>query len=700
SMAFVQGRCMSEFIRPDKLPPQRTSAILVQRLAVALSEAHQHNVIHRDLKPANIMIDVKREPIVMDFGLARQTDTESRVTQSGVAVGTPAYMSPEQVRGNSEEVGPGADIYALGVILYELLTGRLPFRGSIAQVVYAIVNEEPAAPTSIRAEIDSELEAICAKMMAKDPGDRFRSMDDVAVALTAYAKRDGTAKKQKDAQTSRSGTTSETSDTKGLTETDALNAFFVGHAEATTGSAKAGEANMGTVVPTIRTDASTSRRSSVQLRNFGNSGGSGLGRRGIVIAAGFGGLMAALLGVVIYFNGGKITLDDDSNAVVTVKENGGVLIESAPPSAKASAVPIRRSEDSTLEVSSHPDHLVEVLTIQNPGGGLQFALSPDGQRLATTGTGSPGRFTFWDATSGSELSKVTDPDHAGLSTSFHAFSPDSRYLVYAVDRFSKVVDLETGMIVSEHACPAPPKIALFPDRNWAALYFEDDLADEDDQSDAGDETAKARLRIWDWENQRTLYEDRSIATKFLSVSSDAKYLVFTTQNYHYRSAIEAVDSSVNLGEAVRLQATSRNRSEFSFSPDGRYAANKLKSPLGMAVLMDLATGRIVRYLEPDVAKAHNHSHQYGASVVFAKGGSMLVTANHLGRIAVWDRETGRLVQEIAKLPEDAGHWTPKLAVSPSGKLFVGTDPIRVYQLTENEVGVTSESPTDFDPAEK
>ena len=181
----VWPACIDPFIKPGKLPPQKTSAVLVHRLALALAEAHRHNVIHRDLKPANIMIDRKREPVVMDFGLARQTDTESRVTQTGMAVGTPAYMSPEQIRGQLDEVGPQSDIYALGVILYELLTGKLPFRGAIAQVVYKIVHEDPVAPSQIRSEIDPELEAICAKMMAKTLGTRYQSMDDVACGKIA-----------------------------------------------------------------------------------------------------------------------------------------------------------------------------------------------------------------------------------------------------------------------------------------------------------------------------------------------------------------------------------------------------------------------------------------------------------------------------------------------------------------------------------
>ncbi len=233
SMAFVKGRCMSEFIKPDRLPPPKTSAILVHRLALALAEAHHHNVIHRDLKPANIMIDAKRQPVVMDFGLARQTDIESRVTQTGMAVGTPAYMPPEQIQGKLDEVGPTADIYSLGVILYELLTGQLPFQGQIAKVVYGIVHEEPVAPSRIRREIDAELEAICGKMMAKKIGDRFQSMDDVANALKDYLKSEPTAVKA----TSRAAAT-RTNDKKDgqvnqaeqVTESDALNAFFAAQA--------------------------------------------------------------------------------------------------------------------------------------------------------------------------------------------------------------------------------------------------------------------------------------------------------------------------------------------------------------------------------------------------------------------------------------------------------------------------------------
>ena len=128
SMAYIEGTPLSAFVRADRPQTDGQVLILIRKLALALADAHQHGVVHRDLKPANIMVDNKSEPVITDFGLARQVrpDDEIRLTQSGVLLGTPAYMSPEQVEGEPEQIGPATDQYSLGVILYELLTGTLP----------------------------------------------------------------------------------------------------------------------------------------------------------------------------------------------------------------------------------------------------------------------------------------------------------------------------------------------------------------------------------------------------------------------------------------------------------------------------------------------------------------------------------------------------------------------------------------------
>ncbi len=189
TMAFIRGRPLRDFIRGKKLQPERTAAVVVRKMALGLAEAHAHGVVHRDLKPANVMIDAHGEPVVMDFGLARRVSAEeSHVTQSGMIVGTPAYMSPEQVAGDPARIGPAADIYSLGVILYELLAGQLPFRGDLMATLMQIASQEPPPPRERREELDPRLEAICLKMLAKSPADRYRSMTEVAHALGEYLK--------------------------------------------------------------------------------------------------------------------------------------------------------------------------------------------------------------------------------------------------------------------------------------------------------------------------------------------------------------------------------------------------------------------------------------------------------------------------------------------------------------------------------
>src|SRR5262249_15635325 len=131
TMAFIDGPTLGEVLRRQGPMKQADAARMVHKLAGALEEAHAHGVIHRDLKPSNVMIDKRGEPVVMDFGLALRTDQDARLTSPGSVLGTPAYMPPEQVKGDLKTMGPGCDIYSLGVILYELLTGHLPFRGTM-----------------------------------------------------------------------------------------------------------------------------------------------------------------------------------------------------------------------------------------------------------------------------------------------------------------------------------------------------------------------------------------------------------------------------------------------------------------------------------------------------------------------------------------------------------------------------------------
>jgi len=190
SMAYIEGRPLSAFIQPDNQQPERQILLLVRKLALALQEAHDQGVVHRDLKPANIMVDKKGEPIIMDFGLAQQTrrNEDVRLTQTGNILGTPAFMSPEQVEGEPDKIGPSTDQYSLGVILYELLTGELPFRGSIAAVMGQILTKEPLPPSQRRPDLDARIEAVCLKMMAKNPAQRFRCLKAASDEISSILK--------------------------------------------------------------------------------------------------------------------------------------------------------------------------------------------------------------------------------------------------------------------------------------------------------------------------------------------------------------------------------------------------------------------------------------------------------------------------------------------------------------------------------
>ncbi|MDZ4683959.1 MAG: protein kinase, partial [Planctomycetaceae bacterium] len=185
TMAYIAGRTLSELIRSDKPPGERQTLLIARKLALALQEAHAQGIIHRDLKPGNVMIDARGEPIVMDFGLACRMEQEdaARLTHSGVIVGSPAYMSPEQVEGNPDNVTPSADQYSLGVMLYEMLTGQLPFKGSITAVIAQITTKAPKPPRELRPEIDPRVEAVCLRMLSKSAKDRFPSLKAVADEL-------------------------------------------------------------------------------------------------------------------------------------------------------------------------------------------------------------------------------------------------------------------------------------------------------------------------------------------------------------------------------------------------------------------------------------------------------------------------------------------------------------------------------------
>jgi serine/threonine protein kinase len=189
TMAFIDGEPLSRRIAPGRPFEPHEAAALVRKLALALDEAHRQGIIHRDLKPGNVMIDGRGEPVIMDFGLARLSGLAiAQLTQQGDMLGTPAYMPPEQVNGDVAAMGPASDVWSLGVVLYELLTGARPFEGDMLSLISQITLDDPPPPSSRRPGLDPRLDAVCLRALARKPADRWPSMRHFADALADLAR--------------------------------------------------------------------------------------------------------------------------------------------------------------------------------------------------------------------------------------------------------------------------------------------------------------------------------------------------------------------------------------------------------------------------------------------------------------------------------------------------------------------------------
>jgi tetratricopeptide (TPR) repeat protein/tRNA A-37 threonylcarbamoyl transferase component Bud32 len=186
SLEYVAGGSLARKLKAGALPAPTTAA-LVQKLATAIAHAHEHGIIHRDLKPANVLLTLQGEPKITDFGLAKDLQHDAGLSGTGQVMGTPSYMAPEQAEGRVHEIGPATDVYALGVILYQCLAGKVPFKGTtLHETLKLVVTQEPEKPRRLQAEVPRDLETICLRCLEKEPRQRYATASDLADELGRF----------------------------------------------------------------------------------------------------------------------------------------------------------------------------------------------------------------------------------------------------------------------------------------------------------------------------------------------------------------------------------------------------------------------------------------------------------------------------------------------------------------------------------
>src|SRR6266542_1819478 len=188
SMGFVEGGQLDAVAKREPMPIRR-AAELIAKVARTVHYAHEHGILHRDIKPGNILLDRQGEPHLTDFGLARLVETESTITRTMEVLGTPSYMAPEQAVGNNAAISAITDVYGIGAVFYQLLTGHAPFAGGTTfETVRLVLDTEPRKPRLLSPKIDRDLDTICLKCLEKDPKRRYASALALAEDLERWLK--------------------------------------------------------------------------------------------------------------------------------------------------------------------------------------------------------------------------------------------------------------------------------------------------------------------------------------------------------------------------------------------------------------------------------------------------------------------------------------------------------------------------------
>ena len=633
---FVEGASLAEWLTGQRLTPNE-AADLCRKIAEALHEAHEAGVVHRDLKPGNIMLDREGEPYLTDFGLAKRNAGEITMTIEGRILGTPAYMSPEQAGGEGHTADRRSDIYSLGVILFQLLTGELPFRGETRMLIVQVLRDEPPRPRRLNNRIPRDLETVCLKCLEKSPARRYSTAKEVANDLRRYLSGESVSARPVGRLRRLLRWSKRNPTVASLTA-----AVFFLLAAATT-------------VSTHFAVRETAARHEIEKQKAAVDEANDE------------------LHTQLYVNRIRLAhkyIQDDA------ADRADILLDSCPTN-------LRHWEWHYLKRLCHP----ELMTIEGLAGHAAVAFSPDGNWIATGSQDST--IAIRDAQNGRPIHVLHG--HTGGVKGL-VFSPDSKWIVSASgDKTLRIWNTETGQTIHTLEGHTKPVhcVAVSTDGQWVASGSEDNTVKIWDTNTgkelrtlkghrapvqgvsvnpAGHIASASRdgsIRIW---NAITGDPLRRIWVGYqvfdVAFSPDGTRVASAE---HHSFCVQVWD--VTTGEHIfTIKAHILRVTNVEFSPDGKWIASG--SHDGNLKIWDANTGA-------QLAKMRYPSDVHG--IAFSPDGRRVAACGPGSReIRIWDPT--HTAEECMTIDTDAS----RIAVGPNGRLIATVTPLRIWDAYTGE----------------